>query len=140
MITQYIYLEKYDWYIIVFYIIDVINKAKIIDTLYSIDCDPLIIEGVEYNIDNNIENSGFAVTNNKIKTSVMMIGPTISAAEFQDTYDHEKGHVATHIATAMDIDPYGEGMQYLNGAIGKEMFPVAKYFLCDSCREKLYEE
>ena len=37
------------------------------------------------------------------------------------------------------IDPYGEQQQYLSGEIGQRMFPVARRFLCEHCRSKLYE-
>ena len=140
MIIQHIYIDKYGWYLIVFYIIDFIDKAEILDVLESIDCDPLIIEGVEYNIDHDFKNSGVTFTSDKYRTSVIMIGPTTTADEFQNSYDHEKGHLVMHLSKVFDIDPYGEELQYLNGVIGEEMFPVAQYFLCDNCRKKLYEE
>ena len=57
MIIQHIYIDKYEWYLIVFYIIDFIDKLEILDVLESIDCDPLIIEGVEYNIDHDFKTS-----------------------------------------------------------------------------------
>lgn len=140
MIAQHIYLDKYDWYIIIFYIIDYIDKEEILDELKSINCDELILEGIEYNLDNDVENTGFTYSNPKFKTTIALISHTDSAAEFNDSYDHEKGHIVMHIAKAFDLDPYGEEIQYLNGAIGYETFPVAKYFLCDNCRKRLYEE
>ena len=140
MIVQHIYLSKYDWYIIVFYVIDHIDTEEVLNTLKSMDCDEIVLEGIELNLSGDVLNTGFTVSNIEDRISVVLIGPTSDAAEFQNTYDHEKGHVATHIAKTLDIDAYGEGMQYLNGTIGKQMFPVAKYFLCDECRSKLYEE
>lgn len=68
--------------------------------------------------------------------SIIIIGPTSNATEFQDSLDHEKGHLAMHVSIANDIDPFSEKFQYLNGMIGHEMFLVAKEFLCDHCRLK----
>ena len=69
------------------------------------------------------------------KKSLMVIGLTTSPEEFQSTFDHEKGHLAIHIAQYYHLDPYGEEFQYLAGSIGKKLFPVAKKFLCNHCRE-----
>lgn len=63
------------------------------------------------------------------------MGITDSSDEFQNTYDHEKGHLAMHICSALGIDPFSEEYQYLTGEIGKNMFKVAKKFLCDHCRK-----
>lgn len=63
-----------------------------------------------------------------------------SAEEFQNTFDHEKGHLAMHISSALKIKPYGEEYQYLTGEIGQSMFKIAKRFLCDDCRQKLVIE
>ena len=42
-----------------------------------------------------------------------------------------------HIAEYYNIDPYSEELQYLQGKIGQEMFPIAKNFLCENCRNKI---
>ena len=34
----------------------------------------------------------------------------------------------------MGLDYEGEEIQYLQGEIGREMFKVAKRFMCDNCR------
>jgi len=38
----------------------------------------------------------------------MVIGETTSADEFFNTFIHEIGHAATHIAEYIGIDPYSE--------------------------------
>lgn len=76
-------------------------------------------------------NTGFTYSNPDLRQSIMVIGRTDSAGEFQDTYDHEKGHLAMHIAETDGIDPYGETYQYLAGDIGKMTYPLAREFLCD---------
>lgn len=76
----------------------------------------------------------------KVDGSIVVIGLTTSAEEFQNTFDHEKGHLAMHISSALKIKPYGEEYQYLTGEIGQSMFKIAKRFLCDDCRQKLVIE
>ena len=69
--------------------------------------------------------------------SLIVIGPSSSAEEFLDTWDHEKGHLAMHISISENIGPFSEEYQYLTGEIGRQMFSVAKKFLCNECRKKL---
>lgn len=67
----------------------------------------------------------------------MVIGITETPEEFQSTFDHEKGHLAMHIAETDNMDIFGEEFQYLTGEIGKQLFPVAKKFMCEHCRVKI---
>lgn len=89
---------------------------------------------------NGFGNIGITYSNFKHKCSIVVIGLTTSAEEFQNTFDHEKGHLAMHISSALKIKPYGEEYQYLTGEIGQSMFKIAKRFLCDDCRQKLVIE
>ena len=98
----------------------------------SINCreeDLIIIEDllVGYNV-------GVTYSNPQLRRSVVVIGKTTCAAEFQNTFDHEKMHLAMHIAQSKQIDPYSEEYGYLVGEIGQKMFCIAKKFLCDHCR------
>lgn len=58
---------------------------------------------------------------NKILTLVV-IGLTTSPEEFQSTFDHEKGHLAIHIAQYYHLDPYGEEFQYLAEVLERNYF------------------
>ena len=86
---------------------------------------------------NNAKNVGLTYSNFSHRYSIVVLGITTSAEEFQNTFDHEKGHLAMHIAESLKIDLYGEEFQYLTGEIGQKMFKVAKRFLCNHCRKNL---
>lgn len=77
---------------------------------------------------------------NNEPVTVMVIAMTTSPEQFQNSWDHEKGHLCRHISRTFGIDPYGEEEQYLRGYIGQKMFPVSKKFLCECCRNKLIRE
>lgn len=83
------------------------------------------------------DNIGFTYSNIERRASLVLIGITDSADEFQDTYDHEKGHLVMHISKALGIDPYSEEYQYLAGTIGKTMFKEAHKLLCENCRKHI---
>ena len=82
-------------------------------------------------------NWGVTYTNSDVNTSIIVIGKITNAEQFQNTFDHKKGHLATHITQIYNINPYGEKYQYLVEDIGLKLFKVAKQYLCDNCRNKL---
>lgn len=134
MIVQDFTLDKYDWKVRVYYAIDSYALSHIEDDLYKLGCDKYEIEDLLRDFENNGLNAGSIHSNIYLRKTVIVIGITTSSEEFQDTFDHEKGHLAMHICIADNIDPFSEEFQYLNGMIGHEMFKVAKQFLCDHCR------
>ena len=103
-----------------------------------IGCLPKELFTVEELFTSGELNRGYTFTNSKLKTSIVIIGKTSSADEFQNTFDHEKGHLVMHISQSLGIDVYSEDYQYLAGEIGREMFKEAKKFMCDCCRQKLF--
>ena len=124
MIVQEFYLEDWDWYVIVYYAVDTYYVSEILGELEEIGCSEYELKEAEKNL----------------MTARYNIGLTSSPAQFQNTFDHEKGHLAMHICIESDIDPFSEEYQYLTGEIGQQMFPVAKNFLCEHCRLKLKGE
>ena len=138
MIVQDIHLNKYDWDIRVYYALDTYYMDNILDDLMIIGCLPKELFAVEELFTSGELNKGYTFTNSKLKTSIVIIGKTSSADEFQNTFDHEKGHLVMHISQSLGIDVYSEDYQYLAGEIGREMFKEAKKFMCDCCRQKLF--
>lgn len=139
MIVQDIYLPKYDWHCKVFYAVTGYWTEDILQELKMIGCSGKKYRTARENLRSERLNTGLTYSNARIRESLMVIAKTSSADEFAHSYDHEKGHLAMHIASAYDIDPYGEEFQYLSGDISKRMFPVAKKFMCECCRKKLYK-
>ena len=135
MIVQDIYLDQYDWNVRVYYAVDEYFISNILIDLLEIDCDEESFFKIKSLMEAGKYNIGFTYTNTEKRASLMLMGITDSSDEFQNTYDHEKGHLAMHICSALGIDPFSEEYQYLTGEIGKNMFKVAKKFLCDHCRK-----
>lgn len=135
MIVQDIYLEDYDWSIRVYYAVHEYFISNILIDLLDIDCDEESFFKIKGLMETGNNNIGFTYTNTEMRASLMLIGKTDSSDEFQDTFDHEKGHLVMHISSALGIDPYSEEYQYLAGEVGKRMFKVAKKFLCDHCKQ-----
>lgn len=137
MIIQDIYLEDWDWTVKVFYAVHTYYVDQILGELESIGCTGKELSKAERVLGKGDYNIGLTYSNLKGRCSIIVIGLTTSAAEFQNTFDHEKGHLAMHIADELDLDVFSESYQYLTGEIGQQMFPIAKKFLCEHCRKEL---
>lgn len=137
MIKQNFYLEDWDWYVTVYYAVDTLYMDDILGELEEMGCSEKKLDEIAESLAKQQYNTGLTYSNLKGRCSVMVIGLTSTPAQFQNTFDHEKGHLAMHICEVDGIDPFSEEYQYLTGDIGQSMFPVAKRFLCEHCRTKL---
>lgn len=135
MIIQDIYLDKYDWSIRVYYATTEYFISNILIDLIELNCDKSSFFRIKSLMEAKKNNVGFTYSNLEKRASLMLIGITDSADEFQSTFDHEKGHLAMHICSALHIEPFSEEYQYLTGTIGKELFKEGKKFLCEHCRK-----
>lgn len=134
MVVQIIYLEKYDWLIKAFYEATADDADLILKELDQIDCEPHIYYNAAEMLENNHLDTGFTYTTPDMRVTFIVMMESSCADEFQNTLDHEKGHAAQHIGYELNLDYEGEEIQYLQGEIGREMFKVAKRFMCDNCR------
>ena len=117
--------------------VDTIPIDFIIRELQRIGCDDDDIDSALNVLDSDEDNRGITFSNDEIRETVIVIGETSCPAQFSHSYDHEKHHLAMHIAKVDGIDPFGEELAYLVGEIGFQTFPMAKHFLCEHCREEL---
>ena len=134
MIVQVVYLEEYDWLLKVFYDVTREDSDVILNELDQIDCEPGAFFALAEKLEEGKLNTGFTYTDSSMHVTFIVISETTCASEFQNTFDHEKGHAAMHIAKYKKINLESEDFQYLQGEIGKQLFTAAKYFLCDHCR------
>lgn len=115
MISQEIYLEKYDWTIFVYYGANQQNADEVCNTLKKIGCSEKAIgEAMEHFLRGS-ENAGLTYSNTAERKSVVAISKTTSAEEFVNTVTHEMFHVVCHICGALGIDLNSEEPCYLMG-------------------------
>ena len=130
-------LEDWNWRVRVFYVVDFIPIDFIIEELKGIGCSQQDIDSEMDVLDSGDDNRGITFSNSEERESIIVIGETSCSAQFSNSFDHEKLHLAMHIAKVENIDPFGEELAYLIGEIGLQTFPVAKRFLCEHCREEM---
>ena len=137
LLCQEFDLKEWDWHVKVFYVVDLIPIDYIILELENIGCNQEDIDSAVNVLDSGDDNRGITFSNDVTRESVIVIGETSCPAQFSHSFDHEKLHLTMHIARVNNIDPFGEKLAYLAGDIGFKTFPIAKYFLCEHCREEL---
>lgn len=137
LLGQEFKLKDWNWKVRVFYVVDTIPIDFIIDELYGIGCTEDDIDSAVNVLSTGEDNRGITFSNDEDRESIIVIGETSCPAQFAHSYDHEKLHLAMHIARTDGIDPFSEELAYLAGDIGFEMFQVAKRFLCEHCREEM---
>ena len=137
MIVQDFYIPKYDWIVKVYYAVTTYWTSDILCALHRIGCRGEDFKQAYRNLSSGVLNTGLTYSNFEDRETVMVIALTSSPGEFQNSWDHEKGHLCRHISQVFNIGPYGEEAQYLSGEVGQKMFPIAKNFLCEHCRKNL---
>ena len=78
-------------------------------------------------------NEGFTFANQGMKEALVVIGPTTSGAEFQNTLVHEVHHLAVAIANSLGIDLESETPAYIAGDSTRELSDIICWLGCDNC-------
>lgn len=139
MIVQDFILPKYGWHCKAFYAVDSYYVDDILDEMYRIGCDGDMLRTAYENMNSGNMNTGVTYSNFRDRKTVIVIALTSSAKEFAKSWRHECGHLATHICQALEIDPYGEEIQYIGDDIVEETWQCAKSLMCECgcCKNKV---
>lgn len=131
MERQRIFLPEWEWECVVFYDAWKDDVSEILHALQGIGCERRHFFRARNLLESGGFNSGMTVSSFGNRQSVMVVGRATSTEQFQNTFDHEKGHLARHICLADEIDPYGEDAQYIAGEIGQKLWSTAKDYICE---------
>ena len=138
MITQDFYLPKYGgWHVKVFYAATSSKARMIMEELANIGCHGVDLVTAARNLSNGKPDTGLTYSNYHLRETVMVVSITSSPAQFLNSWTHEMLHLCRHVSTCFGLDPYGEETAYLSGTVAQKMFPVAKKFLCEHCRNNV---
>lgn len=78
-------------------------------------------------------NRGFTFNNPDLKRSVVVVGPTTSGKQFQNSFTHELRHLADGIAKYIGVDLDSETPAYITGDTAMELADVVCRMGCDEC-------
>ena len=137
MIMQDIYIPEYDWHVRIYYAVTTYWSDRIISDMFRTGCRDGQLYRAYCSLMKGDLDTGITYSNFLRKETVMVISLTSTPAQFLNSWEHEKKHLARHIEQAFGIDPYSEEAAYLEGDIAQRMFPVAKRFICEHCRRSM---
>ena len=81
MIRQDVYLERWDWYVIVYYAVDTYYMDEILEELEMIGCT--YADEIEEDLTQHPYNNGLTYSNMRRRISLIVIGLTETPDEFQ---------------------------------------------------------
>lgn len=115
MIRQDVYLEKYDWDVMVCHVSCKEDADEAMDLLSSVGCKgkPLLDAYDHISVDGM--NKGLTYTNVDKRVSVVIISKASSEGEYINSLAHEMFHVVAHVCGFLGLDMQGEEPCYLMG-------------------------
>lgn len=81
-------------------------------------------------------NCGFTYSDQRRRRAVVLIGPTTSGSEFQDTLVHEIRHLADAIAEGLGIYLNSEHPAYISGDTARSLAGIICELGCARCRDE----
>lgn len=119
MIHQHCCIPSAKWCVDVFYDVRPNNADEILDELWDLGCAERYMYKAERLLRSGVSNEGLTYSNPYERKSIVVIGHTDDIWQFLDTCSHEKQHIEQAICKADRLDPYGEDIAYISGAISQ---------------------
>ena len=105
----------------------------VLSCLYDIDA-PISVMQRAYRIMNSKKyNRGFTYANQDLHRAVVVVGPTTSGKQFQNTFSHEIDHLSDFIAESIGLEYDPEGTAYIVGDTTMELAEILCELGCDHC-------
>lgn len=82
-------------------------------------------------------NTGYTYTNFVERTTLLIVSRATSSEQMFDSIVHELKHVAEHIGDYYGIDSKEELSAYLQGEVGRQLFPAVAYAICPRCHSAI---
>ena len=132
MVEQGFYIGRRNWWVMAYY--DVRTDAdfrKVEGALMASGCPRRMIDDALENLEG--WNCGYTFTDFSQRVSIILIGKAESAEQMFDTIVHEMKHLAEHIGEYYGVDSQEELSAYLQGEVGRKMWPAVAMVLCPIC-------
>ena len=123
------------WHIDFLFAEDDYDDELVLTRLYDIDAPIYIMQEVNRKMDRGNLNAGFTYANPDLMEIVLVVGPSSTGAEFQNTFAHEVYHAASIIADSIGVDLAGEAPAYMVGDMTLELIDVICQLGCTHCNK-----
>ena len=131
MIERDLYIGR--WRVHFMFATDGYEDELVLTRLYDAEASYDIMRDVNSLMDSCEANCGFTYANWDSHEIIVLIGPTTSGDEFQNTLVHELHHVAVAIASSLGIDLESETPAYIAGNSMRDLAGVVCELGCRRC-------
>ncbi len=122
------------WVVEFFFADDGYDDEEILDRLYDLDAPYSKMLRVKHIMEEGEFNRGFTYSNPAMRRALVVVGPTTSGEQFQNTFAHEIDHLSDQIAEYYGIKGRKEGTSYLTGDTTMALADVICSLGCSRCR------
>ena len=109
------------------------DEEGVLSCLYEIDAPYDVMARANRIMESRRMNRGFTFGNPERRRAVVVVGPTTSGKQFQNTFSHEIDHLSDIIAGALGIKEEREGTSYLTGDTTMALADVVCKLGCAHC-------
>lgn len=128
MVQTGFWVGRRDWWVMASLWVEEDDLEGVIESLVSVGCTGEDAREVASVL--SAPDTGYTYTDYKGKFTLAFVSRGASMEQFYDTVQHEQKHIVEHISSFYGVDPKSEESAYLQGEIGRLLFPAVKLILC----------
>lgn len=129
MVQTGFFLGNRDWWVMATLWIDGDEELdKVVESLLPVGCSKesaLDVASVLSEPD-----TGYTYTDYGGRFTLAFVSRGSSMEQFYDTVQHEQKHIVEHISSYFGVDPKSEESAYLQGEVGRLLFPSVAAIIC----------
>lgn len=122
------------WVVDFIFAYDGYDDEAVLGCLYDIDAPIDVMQRANRIMESKAYNRGFTFSNAELRRAVVVVGPTTSGKQFQNTFAHEIDHLSEQIAEYYGIRNNPEGKAYITGDTTMALAGIICKLGCDKCR------
>ncbi|MBO7684826.1 MAG: hypothetical protein J6Y20_04665 [Lachnospiraceae bacterium] len=125
------------WHVEFYFALDDYDIDEILGRLYFFGAGERVLRKARFLMRSGEPNQGFTFSNPYDRVSVVVVGPTTSGRQFQNTFTHELRHLINGIARSLGVVLDSETSSYMTGDAAMSLADVVCRLGCEKCRELL---
>jgi hypothetical protein len=135
MIEQGFSIGNRNWWVMVYYDVRTPDDLRKVEgALMASGCPKEMLKPAIENLKG--WNRGYTFSDLDKRTSIIIIGKATDASQMFDSIVHEMKHLAEQVGEYYGVDSREELSAYLQGEVGRNMWPAAAMVLCPKCNSK----
>lgn len=124
------------WHVEFFFAKDGYDVDAVLDRLFDFGAGAGVMRRALTIIEEGEKNRGFTFANPYDRVALVMVGPTTSGKQFQNSLVHELRHLVNGIALSLGVELDSETPSYVAGDAAMELADVICTLGCEKCNHQ----